>query len=483
MQTLRYSIRFPVVLKYFGQLSIVLACLAVVPLTISLFLGEVSISLRYLIVTGILGMIGGSMSRLPSSRRIQTNEAMAVTVLAFLFSPLIMTYPMMSSGLGFLDAFFEAVSAVTTTGLSVAASVEDKPETFLFARAWMQWYGGLGIVVLALAVLIQPGQAANRLGDFGDYEDDLIGTARSHVKLVILVYIVLTTSGFLVVTALGTGWWEALLYVFAAVSTGGFAPHDNSLMALGGTAPQAAVIVFSMAGGVSFVYYRRIFRKNWRVLFQDCQVRTYLFVCLISVLMLAFFLWLESGYDFFSALIQGGLNAISAQSSTGFSSIDISDTGPGARLVLIFSMLTGGCLGSTAGGIKILRLLILMRLFHLLILKTGATGHSVTHVSLAGRILKNDELVNALSIILLYITVAFVSVLPFAAMGYDPMDALFEVVSAIGTAGLSIGITSPDLHPFLKSILCADMLMGRLEIIAWLVMLSPKTWIGQRMED
>jgi len=127
MHALRYSVRFPVVLKYFGQLNLVLAVLALVPLTVATLFGDYSISLRYAVVTGFLFALGLGMSRLPAPRRIQTNEAMVVTALAFLFTPLLMTYPMMGSGLNFIDAFFEDVSAVTTTGLSTTVTVADKP--------------------------------------------------------------------------------------------------------------------------------------------------------------------------------------------------------------------------------------------------------------------------------------------------------------------------------------------------------------------
>lgn len=135
MQSLLYSVRFSVVLKYFGHLNLVLAVLVLVPLTASLFLGDYTISVRYLLVLVVFIAMGSGFSRLPAPRRMQVNEAMTIAAMTFLFSPLVMAYPMMGSGLSFLDAFFEAVSAVTTTGLSVTATVEDKPATFLFARA------------------------------------------------------------------------------------------------------------------------------------------------------------------------------------------------------------------------------------------------------------------------------------------------------------------------------------------------------------
>ena len=151
-------------------------------------------------------------------------------------------------------------------------------------------------------------------------------------------------------------------------------------------------------------------------------------------------------------------------------------------LILIFSMLVGGGVGSTAGGFKLLRLLIPVHVFRLLLLRTCLPKHAVTETRLAGRRLLDEEIKSALLLILLFIVVVALSCFPFIAMGYDPLDSMFEVVSATGTVGLSVGLTNVALPAVLKGILCVDMLMGRLEIIAWLVMLYPWTWLGRRME-
>ncbi len=480
---LRYPVRLKVICRYFGKLAVVLAVLALVPLLVSIILKDLGISLRYGIIAAGLFALGISLSPLKEPKRIQTNEAMTITALAFVFSPLLMAYPMMGSGMPFLDAFFEAVSAVTTTGLSTTRTLSHKPLTFLFARAWMQWYGGLGIVILALAVMIKPGLAARRLGDMGDYEDDLIGATRSHVRYILLVYGILTGMGVFFLWALGAGWWDAILYTFAAVSTGGFSPNDAGLSSLHTELEQAAVIMLSMAGALSFIYYRRPFREDWRVAIRDRQTQMFLLVAMISAVLLAFFLWSGNGLQWSAALYHGFINAFSAQSTAGFSTVDLSGIDAGSKLLLIFSMLSGGCIGSTAGGIKILRLMILMRLLYLVILKAGVPKSAVTHISLEGHPLQRDEIQTAVSIVLLFMLLTGLSWFPFVAMGYDPMDSLFEVVSAIGTVGLSTGITAPDLHPFLKGVLCADMLLGRLELLAWLVLLTPRNWIGKRWEE
>jgi trk system potassium uptake protein TrkH len=149
---------------------------------------------------------------------------------------------------------------------------------------------------------------------------------------------------------------------------------------------------------------------------------------------------------------------------------------------MILSMLVGGSVGSSAGGFKLLRLLIFLRMLQIFISRAAMPPHAVSSTLLAGQKLDDDDIQRALQLILLFIAVVFLSWLPFVALGYDPLDALFEVVSACGTVGLSTGITRPELEPALKAILCFDMLAGRLEIIALLVVLYPRNWIGRREE-
>jgi trk system potassium uptake protein TrkH len=176
------------------------------------------------------------------------------------------------------------------------------------------------------------------------------------------------------------------------------------------------------------------------------------------------------------------LLALSAQTTAGFSSMPCGQLDAGSKLVLIFSMLVGGGAGSTAGGFKLLRLLIAASVLRLIVQRTCLPKHAVIESRLAGRRLQDEEIQAALLLMVLFVAVVALSWLPFVAMGYSPLDSFFEVVSATGTAGLSVGLTSATLPPLLKGILCVDMLMGRLEIMAWLVMLYPKTWFGRRME-
>jgi len=482
VRALRYSVRPLPVLKYFGQLCIVLALLTLVPLVVSILVGDYRVTLRYTIVVVGVFFMGFFLQRLPTPKRIQTNEAMVVTALIFLFAPMVMTWPTMASGLSFTDALFETISGITTTGLTVTASVADKPAIFLFSRAWMQWVGGLGIVILFVATMIRPGLAAKRIGDLEDYEDDLVGGTRTHARRVIIVYSIMTGFGIIVLGLLGAGWFNGVIYSLSAVSTGGFSPHDASLAGLNSQWLQAMVILLSVAGAIPLVLYFRSFKEGGRVLMRDRQLQGLLIAGLVAALLMALFLT-RDGFGWIQALHHGVLNAFSAQSTAGFSTLDISQLNAGAKLTLIFSMFLGGGVGSTAGGIKILRLLILVQLLYIFLQRPGMPRQAVAEASLGRRRLETDELQTALSIVFVFLASIGISWLVFVGMGHNPLDSLFEVVSAIGTVGLSTGISAPDLHPLLKGVLCADMLLGRLEIIAWIVLFYPRTWIGRRLEE
>jgi len=478
---LSYAVRFRVVFKYFGQLCLVLAALTLVPLAVSVIFGDTSISLRYGMVIGGLAAFGAGLARLRAPAKIQANEGMVLVALMFLFTPLGMSYPMMGSGLGFLDALFEAISGVTTTGLSTKTTLVGAPQTFLFARAWMQWYGGLGIVVLSLALVMQPGLLAKGLAVTEAETDDLVGGTRAHARRALIVYGVLTALGIIGSWLVGVGFFDAVLYTFAAVSTGGFAPHDGSLVTFGWPS-QVWITLLCLAGAIPLALYYRMLKKKRRVAVDFLQLRAVVIASLVVSLAVGAAMRLSTGLAWPQVLHHAPLLALSAQTTAGFSSMPCEQLDAGSKLVLIFSMLVGGGVGSTAGGFKLLRLLIAASVLRLIVLRTCLPKHAVIEPRLAGRRLKDEEIQAALLLMVLFVAVVALSWLPFVAMGYSPLDSLFEVVSATGTVGLSVGLTSATLSPLLKGILCVDMLMGRLEIMAWFVMLYPGTWFGRRME-
>jgi len=480
---LRHAVRIRVILKYFGQLCLVLAVLTLVPFSVSLVFQDTESSVRYILVIVSLVGLGGFLSRLTIPVRVQMNEGMVLVSMMFLFTPLVMSYPMMASGLSFQDALFEAISGGTTTGLSTLSSLEGTSSTFLFARAWMRWYGGLGIVVLSLALVAEPGLVSKGLSASEADQEDLVGGTKKHTKRVLIVYGGLTGFGIIGLWLLGVDPFPSILYIFAAVSTGGFAPHDGSLAGLHSWTAQAWVIGSCVLGAVPLAFYHVVSQRKRPPTMQIVQLRAFLISGMLVSLLLGWCLWQSNILSFSDSLRSAPLLAFSAQSTAGFAIHNLSDYDPGSKLTLIMAMMIGGGTGSTAGGFKILRLLIFLRLLQIVILRICVPRHTVLEPRIHGERLSNSQIREALILIVLFGVVILFSWFPFVMMGYDPLDALFEVVSATGTAGLSVGITSADLPEVLKAILCADMLLGRLEILAWLVLFFPGTWIGRRSEE
>ncbi|MDY0187725.1 MAG: potassium transporter TrkG [Syntrophus sp. (in: bacteria)] len=478
---LRYAVRLLVILKYFGQLCLVLAALTLVPFLVSVILGDVPVSRRYGMVIAGITILGFSLSRLRTPSRIQDNEGIVLATLILVFTPLVMSYPLMGSGLGFIDALFEAISGVTTTGLSMSSALTHKPPTFLFARAWMQWYGGMGIVVLSLALVMQPGLQAKWLAVKDSKIGDLVGGTRAHARRVLKVYVLLTVLGIMGSLLVGIDFFDAMMYTFSAVSTGGFSPYDDSLAMLDWPA-QVWIMMTCLAGAVPLMFYHRILWEKRFAAADLLQLLAIIAAALIISLAMAA-LWLSAGMAWRQVIHHAPLIAFSAQSTTGFSSIPCEQLDEGSKLVLILSMIVGGGTGSTAGGFKLLRFLIAVGVLRVVILKTCLPKHAVIEHQMAGHRLQEEEIHSALLLILLFVAVIALSWLPFLIMGFSPLDSLFEVVSATGTVGLSVGLTTSELPTLLKGILCADMLMGRLEILAWLVMLYPGTWFGRRMKE
>ncbi|WP_455206011.1 TrkH family potassium uptake protein [Kaarinaea lacus] len=479
--SLSYAIRPKVIAKYFGQLLMVQAILVLAPVIVALISGEPDFAIRYIIIFVVILLLCLPTLRLQTPEHIQTNEALVLVALAFIASPLLMLYPMSAAGLSILDTLFEAISAVTTTGLTTIASIEDKPQTFLFARAWMQWYGGLGIVVFSVALLMRHQLAARSLTESVSNEN-LVTTARTFARRMLLVYLAITSIGFILLWMLTGNGFIALTHTFTSVSTGGFSTYTDSLAGFENPAAAYAIVSLALLGAIPLPLYYRATHKNWRDAIGDGELHTLLILGLISTALLTFFIYRTTHWEFSDTLRHGLLLGFSAQTTSGFTSLEIAGLDDAAKAVLVISMFIGGGIGSTAGGIKLLRLLILLRVIQVLLQRTAMSSHAISEPRLNGRLLEADDIQRALLLILLFGVVILLSWFSFLAFGYPAMDALFEVVSATGTVGLSTGITHTELHPYLKVVLCTDMLLGRVEIVALLIVLYPRTWFGKRVQ-
>lgn len=477
---LRYAARPRVVLKYFGQACVILAFLTSVPLLVSFISGELHTGLRYAVVIAASAAAGAALRKLPEPEGVQANESMILASGLFFFSPLLMVFPLMGTGLCFMDAFFEAVSGATTTGLSMVSVPEDLPLAILFSRAWMQWYGGLGIMILSVGLVMQPGLAAKALAAGEIPEENLFGGTRPYVRKILVVYGTVTGCGLLALIFAKVAPFDAVLYTLAAVSTGGFSPHEGSLAALSGWPAKTIVLLICLTCAVSLIFYHGLFQRGKHQEINFLQLKALVAIGLGMTVVFAVSLRIKLDLPISEIIRHALLMMFSAQTTAGFSSLDTSSLPPVSKLLLMAAMLVGGGIGSTAGGFKVLRLLILTRFVQVMVARTSLARHAFLEPRLAGQRLRSEEIQHALIVILLFIAAIAISWTFFVGRGFEPLDSLFEVVSATGTVGLSAGVTGPELPGFLKGVLCMDMLFGRVEILSWLVLLNPYTWVGRR---
>ncbi|MFP4247721.1 MAG: TrkH family potassium uptake protein, partial [Halochromatium sp.] len=397
---------------------------------------------------------------------------------AFLIAALVMVWPLTGAGLGALDALLEATSGVTTTGVTVLRDLDQTDPAVLFLRAWMQWYGGLGIAVLTVALIMRHHASARRLLETtGERLTD--AGARDHARRVSAVYLALTLIAIAAVWMTGLAPLEAVLYALPAVATGGFAPSDQNLAGLPG-ATVAALSLICVASAVSLPLYARLPHRGLRALKQEPELIALLGAILVTALAVSAIASLSNGLPWPQALAQGFALGVSAQTDTGFSTTAVADLPAASQVVLMTSMSIGGCTGSTAGGIKLIRLLIIMRLVQLALRRTAIAERAVLQAQVCGTRIEPSMVTATLQLMALWAMVLLTSWLAFLALGQSPLPSLFEVVSATANAGLSTGLTSSELHPALKLVLCADMLFGRVEVLALLVVLYPPTWFARK---
>jgi trk system potassium uptake protein TrkH len=293
------------------------------------------------------------------------------------------------------------------------------------------------------------------------------------------VYVVLSAATFAGGWAAGLDPFEALLHTFSALSTGGFSTRSESCAAFG-WAPRLVISAGCLAGAVSLSLWDRVRRRGAGAVLGDVELRALFAAALVLALGLFAVLWQVQGLALPEALRQAAFLAVSAQTTSGFSTTEIAELVPAAKLLLMLGMFTGGSAGSTAGGVKLLRVLVVIAVLRWIVLRLRMPGHAVAAPRLGGEPVTAGDAERVLGLVAAYAAVSVLSWLAFLLHGYDPLDALFEVTSALGTVGLSTGITSSGLEGALKGVLCLDMLAGRVEFIALLVSLAPRTWLGRR---
>jgi trk system potassium uptake protein TrkH len=413
------------------------------PLLVGLAEGEMGITLALLFA--LVPCLGASYSvlRQPPPVRQTEWETLTAATLLFFVSGLFIAPVFWLNGLGFADGVFEAVSGITSTGLTRYTAPQDLPFSALFMRAWSQWVGGYAIITLTVAFLSPSMQAAKDLGSVEMDSDD--SPAKRTAAKVLALYVGLTIATVAAVMPTGIGWRDALLHGLTSISTGGFSAHGDSL----GAVPRAAAVVligFALIGALAFT----------DIVVADGRTRRHLLKLSSVLAVLVAFAGLGAvtlrAADGMSAF-DAGFIALSAQTTTGFSTASTGELTLASQLVLSLLMFIGADAGSTGGGIKVVRLLILGSLVLGLFPKVRQQNSPDDGTALTVGIILGYALLLVLGAFLLW------------ALGASFGDAVFEMASSVGTVGLSAGVTGAPPHPLALWILIAGMVMGRVEVL------------------
>lgn len=385
--------------------------------------------------------------------------------------------------LNYTDAFFETMSGLTTMGATVISKLDLRPRGLLLWRGMIQWFGGLGIIVIALAIL--PMLRIGGMQLFSTESSDKSGKTMPKTSQIIgtmmIVYIVLTLGCILSLYFSGLDMFEAITYSLTTIPTGGFAPRDSSAMNL--SALQQWLLVFFMfISGMPFFFLYFFFIRDWDKVKNDLQVKTYILFTLAAVLILTAWLkWTYPGRGVFEALRAVAFTIVSILTTTGFSSEDFGAWGAFATMFLVILLPIGSCTGSTAGGIKIFRFDILY-LSAIKYLRNKILPHGVFVAKYNGKPLNEDVISGVFVFMTIFFLSFLISSLLLSLLGLDFITAISGSLSALGNVGAGLGpVIGPTgsfavLPSSAKWILAVDMMLGRLEYMTVFVLLLPLAW-------
>ena len=458
------KISWRIISKYLGILLYPLAVSLLLPIGIAAYENDwlavqgFALSLAVSLVTSWYLQKG-----VPESR-ILKGEGLAIISLSFPIASLIGALPYYwCLPVSFLDAYFDAMSGFSTTGLSVLDPLHF-PTSLLFWHAEMQWLGGMGFVVLFLGVLTQGNSNLALLvpADASKLRERI--SLSELARRTLWIYLIMTAVQSALLLACGMPLLDAVCYTFATVSTGGFASHRESVAAFDGPWIPTIISLFMILGAVQFSLYIQLvwFSANWKeralAVFKNNQLRM-LLALVLTGLVFGFLIGTEpTSYTSFA------FTALSAQSTTGFDYHSQLGQNPTASMLLLPPMFIGGSLVSTAGGIKLIRFLAVLLLLKKLTAAPYRKQRQVEKKTDVEILSQPGERRTAVLLIIMQVLLLFLSTAFFVGAGFDPLNSLFEVTSALGTVGLSTGIVTASLSSGLKSLIILLMWMGRVEV-------------------
>lgn len=441
------------------------------------------------ISTLILTFFMGFLLWLPVRRArqdLRTRDGFLITVLFWLVLALSGSFPFIlaeNPGLSFTDAFFESLSGWTTTGATIITGIDALPESILWYRQQLQWLGGMGIIVLAVAVLPMLGIGGMQLfraetpGPLKDSK--LTPRITETAKALWYIYLALTISCVIGYKLAGMNWFDAICHSFATVAIGGFSTHDASIGYFDNSVVEMVAVLFMLISTLNFGLHFHAWRyHSIRHYFIDSELRFFFILTGAGVALSVAALYLTETYSWSDSLRQGIFEVVSIATTTGFSTADFSAWPVFLPVMLFMMAFVGGCAGSTGGGMKVIRILLIykqgMREIRRLIHPNAIIPVKLGKQPVAERVLEA-----VWGFFAVYIITYMVMMLALLATGLDHVTAFSAVGACLNNLGPGLGAVSAhygELSNMAKWILSFAMLLGRLEIFTLLVLISPVFW-------
>ena len=468
-----------------GILLSVLSLSMILPMMADLYFGYDDWKVFFICII-ITAFFGGALvlSNTGHNFNITTRQAFLLTNTTWVILPTFGALPFWFSSLDMsvTDSFFEAMSGITTTGSTVMSGLDYTPAGILLWRGILQWLGGIGIIIMAMSVLpfLKVGGMQIFKTELSESEKALPRTAKLASSIAV-IYVGLTIICACCYMITGLEIFDAVVHAMTTISTGGFSTFDASFSHFETASPSIVCIIFMILGGMPFVLYLKAVHGNLRPLFKDSQVRWFLSIIAITTIITISYLTAQQDMPFIEALLPSLFNVVSLMTGTGFTNGDYNTWGGFAVSMFFFLMVVGGCAGSTSCGIKIFRFQVLYAVTKIQISKLlHPNGVFIPHYN--GKPMPKDVPSSVMGFFFVYALGFSFLAIALSYTGLDFITSMSGAVTSISNVGPGMGpIIGPSgnfqaLPDSAKWILSLGMLLGRLELFAILVMLSPQFW-------
>lgn len=434
------------------------------------------------IATGLFFQWRGSWNR--NFDRIRRSEGLLIVTLAWLTTAAVAAIPYLFYGLSPLDAYFEAVSGITTTGATILTDFSLYPKDFYFWRSMTQWLGGMGIIVLFVAILPQFAVAGRSIFFAeapGPVDEKMTPRITHTAKSLWLIYIFLTVLEIILLHQADMELFDAICNGLSTMAAGGFSPHPQSIMGYQNPAATWTITAFMFLAGSNFaLQYRLLVQRNPKPLLKSEEFRLYVTIILTTSAALWAFLFFTQDQDMAASMRDSLFQVVSIITTAGFSSADFALWLVPAQTALLLVMLVGGCAGSAGGGIKVVRILFMGKYLKREIVQV-LHPRAVLPIKIDRATVPNDIQYQMLGFLLLYLVLMFISSLLVTILEGDAATGFVGTAATIGNIGPGFGEIGPmgtfgNLSIPTKIIFIGNMIIGRLELIPCLVMLHPDFW-------